>query len=138
MKHPGSSLLRRVLPVLVGLLLGAHALAQTDPLPSWNDGSAKKAIVDFVQATTMQGSAQFGAAAAAWRHLRPGRHAVGRAPDVLVPDVCAGPGAGAGQDQAATGQGRTLNDAGKPEGIHLSGWTVVSMKDDWKRVFAFE
>lgn len=34
MKHPGSSLLRRVLPVLVGLLLGAHALAQTDPLPS--------------------------------------------------------------------------------------------------------
>lgn len=64
----------------------------------------------------------------------------GRAPDVLVPDVCAGPGAGAGQDQAATGQGRTLNDndAGKPEGIHLSGWTVVSMKDDWKRVFAFE
>jgi hypothetical protein len=28
------------------------ASAQTDPLPSWNDGPAKKAIVDFVQATT--------------------------------------------------------------------------------------
>ena len=31
----------------------------TDPLPSWNDGAAKKAIVDFVQATTTQGSPQF-------------------------------------------------------------------------------
>ncbi|HSD43928.1 MAG TPA: HAD family hydrolase [Burkholderiales bacterium] len=30
-----------------------------DPLPSWNDGAAKKAIVDFVQATTTQGSPQF-------------------------------------------------------------------------------
>src|SRR5678810_288384 len=33
--------------------------AQTDPLPSWNDGPAKKAIVDFVQATTTQGSPTF-------------------------------------------------------------------------------
>src|SRR4029079_11817856 len=30
--------------------------AQTDPLPSWNNGPVKKAIVDFVQATTTQGS----------------------------------------------------------------------------------
>jgi len=41
------------------LALGTHALAQTDPLPSWNDGAAKKAIVEFVQATTAQGSPQF-------------------------------------------------------------------------------
>src|SRR5215472_6354408 len=33
--------------------------AQTDPLPSWNDGPAKKAIVEFVQATTAQGSPKF-------------------------------------------------------------------------------
>jgi len=33
--------------------------AQTDPLPSWNDGPAKKAIVDFVQVTTTQGSPKF-------------------------------------------------------------------------------
>ena len=37
----------------------AQALAQTDPLPSWNDGAAKKAIVEFVQATTTQGSPKF-------------------------------------------------------------------------------
>ena len=42
------------------LLAGAPwTLAQTDPLPSWNDGPAKKAIVEFVQATTTQGGAQF-------------------------------------------------------------------------------
>jgi phosphoserine phosphatase len=40
-------------------LLVAQASAQTDPLPSWNDGATKKAIVDFVQATTTQGGPQF-------------------------------------------------------------------------------
>ena len=34
----------------------APAAAQ-DPLPSWNDGAAKRAIVDFVQATTTAGNA---------------------------------------------------------------------------------
>jgi len=41
------------------LLLGANAQAQTDLLPSWNDGPAKKAIVDFVQATTDKASPKF-------------------------------------------------------------------------------
>jgi hypothetical protein len=36
------------------------------------------------------------------------------------------------------------NHAGKPEGIHLmigrrpQGWVVISMKNDWKRFFAFD
>ena len=41
------------------LAAGARANAQTDPLPSWNDGAAKKAIVEFVQSTTTQGSPKF-------------------------------------------------------------------------------
>ena len=41
------------------LLASGQAQAQTDALPSWNDGSAKKAIVEFVQATTTQGSPRF-------------------------------------------------------------------------------
>jgi hypothetical protein len=42
------------------LLAPALALAQaTDPLPSWNDGAAKKAIVEFVQATTDSSSPKF-------------------------------------------------------------------------------
>ncbi len=36
------------------------ALAQApDPLPSWNDGAAKRAIVEFVKATTTQGTPDF-------------------------------------------------------------------------------
>ena len=41
------------------LTLGLPARAQSDPLPSWNDGAAKKAIVEFVQATTTQGGPNF-------------------------------------------------------------------------------
>src|SRR6185369_6466996 len=39
------------------LTCGAHA--QGDPLPSWNDGAAKKAITDFVRSTTDQVSPKF-------------------------------------------------------------------------------
>ncbi|HKV14226.1 MAG TPA: HAD family hydrolase [Reyranella sp.] len=38
---------------------GSGAFAQTDPLGSWNEGAAKKAIVDFVQRTTTDGSPEF-------------------------------------------------------------------------------
>jgi phosphoglycolate phosphatase-like HAD superfamily hydrolase len=41
------------------LALGTHAQAQNDPLPSWNDGAAKQAIVTFVKDTTTQGSPKF-------------------------------------------------------------------------------
>ena len=33
--------------------------ATADPLPSWNDGAAKQAIVQFVHATTDSGAAGF-------------------------------------------------------------------------------
>jgi phosphoglycolate phosphatase-like HAD superfamily hydrolase len=35
------------------------AWAQTDPLPSWNEGAVKKSITDFVSRVTAQGSADF-------------------------------------------------------------------------------
>jgi phosphoglycolate phosphatase-like HAD superfamily hydrolase len=41
------------------LLVATVAQAQPDPLPSWNDGPAKQAIVEFVQTTTTQGSPKF-------------------------------------------------------------------------------
>src|SRR5690349_11308281 len=37
----------------------AWAQTPTDPLPSWNDGVAKRSILDFVAATTRQGSPDF-------------------------------------------------------------------------------
>src|SRR5262245_58304508 len=47
------------LAVVLGLAFGSQALAQTDPLPSWNEGAAKQAIVKFVQATTTPGGPKF-------------------------------------------------------------------------------
>ncbi|MGO4570709.1 HAD family hydrolase [Microvirga sp. 2TAF3] len=46
------------LPALSGPFLRFPASAQTptDPLPSWNDGAAKQAILDFVRATTDRAS----------------------------------------------------------------------------------
>ena len=41
------------------LLAGYPAFAQTDPLPSWNDGAPKKAIIDLVTRVTTQGSPDF-------------------------------------------------------------------------------
>jgi phosphoglycolate phosphatase-like HAD superfamily hydrolase len=65
-----STLNRRVLLAMMvavaslsAYLLPVSALAQTpsatDPLPSWNDGAAKQAIVDFVKATTDSASPKF-------------------------------------------------------------------------------
>ena len=58
---------RMMLAGFLFLLVFAEAYGQTDPstalgagpLPSWNDGPAKKAIVEFVKATTEKGSPQF-------------------------------------------------------------------------------
>jgi phosphoserine phosphatase len=45
--------------VAVALGFAATAASAQDPLPSWNDGSTKQAIVDFVKTTTTQGGPQF-------------------------------------------------------------------------------
>ena len=41
------------------VLLAGWASAQTDPLPSWNDGPTKQSIVKFVQAVTDRANAQY-------------------------------------------------------------------------------
>ncbi len=48
----------KLVSVLIFALIGETAAAQ-DPLPSWNDGAAKKAIVDFVTRVTAESSADF-------------------------------------------------------------------------------
>jgi phosphoglycolate phosphatase-like HAD superfamily hydrolase len=59
-----ASILRRVflapfLALGVVACLYSIALAQTDPLPSWNDGAIKKSITDFVARVTTQGGPDF-------------------------------------------------------------------------------
>jgi phosphoglycolate phosphatase-like HAD superfamily hydrolase len=66
--HSPSNINRRVLisslallPALSGMPLSAIAQTQMQggPLSSWNEGPAKQAILDFVKATTEQGSPKF-------------------------------------------------------------------------------
>jgi phosphoglycolate phosphatase-like HAD superfamily hydrolase len=47
------------LAAAVALSIGTPLLGQTDSLPSWNDGPAKRAILDFVARTTTAGSSDF-------------------------------------------------------------------------------
>src|SRR5262252_10191334 len=59
MKWRARHLLVLALAVVGGLASGTPVLAQTDPLPSWNEGAAKQAILKFVETTTMQGCPSF-------------------------------------------------------------------------------
>src|SRR5437868_4626353 len=61
MRHATVSDRVRLLLITLAVLMTASApsAAQGDPLPSWNDAAAKKAIVAFVQATTTQSSPRF-------------------------------------------------------------------------------
>jgi phosphoglycolate phosphatase-like HAD superfamily hydrolase len=45
--------------VAIGFAVSLQALAQTDPLVSWNDGPAKQVIVEFVHATIDQANPKF-------------------------------------------------------------------------------
>ena len=51
--------LARLLAAGVILMLTAPAIAQEAPLPSWNDGGARQAIVDFVESVTTEGGPDF-------------------------------------------------------------------------------
>ena len=59
MKHFQAFQFYRVLLFFAALILAAQARAEADSLPSWNEGPAKQSIIDFVKATTTQGSPQF-------------------------------------------------------------------------------
>lgn len=52
-----------ILPIrlfcLAAVLLVCGTYVHAEPLPSWNEGTAKQAIINFVQATTTAGSAEF-------------------------------------------------------------------------------
>jgi hypothetical protein len=59
MKSHVRVLLAFVLATAFGLAPDSRALAQTDPLVSWNDGPAKQAMVEFIHATTDHASPKF-------------------------------------------------------------------------------
>jgi phosphoglycolate phosphatase-like HAD superfamily hydrolase len=54
-----SKLSSALLAVVLACGLGSSAFAQGDPLPSWNEGKAKQAILDFVGKVTRDGGPDF-------------------------------------------------------------------------------
>jgi phosphoglycolate phosphatase-like HAD superfamily hydrolase len=48
-----------LLAALVALVLFGRAWASADPLPSWNEGPAKRAILELVESVTREGSDQY-------------------------------------------------------------------------------
>ena len=82
---------------LLAILIASYAtvIHAQDPLPSWNDGSAKQAIVDFVKTTTESGGANFVPPEERIATLlTQDALLLGRAPGVFAVDVLPGPCAG--------------------------------------------
>jgi hypothetical protein len=110
-----------VLPALSGTLLPVSASAQPTAsgrlLTSWNDGPAKQALFDFVRATIDVSSPSY--------VLPDHRIAVQR-------EYAYGPAQGLPDTKVGAFTPALYHEAKK------DGWTVISMKDDWERIFAFE
>jgi hypothetical protein len=101
----------------------APAFAQ-DPLSSWNDTAPKTAIVAFVEKVTKEGSPDF---------VPPNERIATFDNDGTL--WCAD-----GAREFAYGAESkigTFSDALMAE-AKKNAWTVISMKDDWKKIFAFE
>ncbi len=134
-----------VLPAFSSPLVTASAQAQTATstgvLPSWNEGAAKQAIVDFVRTTTDRASPTFvspeeriaafdqdgwtGAAAGA-------RLKVLLLHNDATREYAYGPAHGLPNSKVGTFTPALYDEAKK------NSWTVISMKNDWKRIFSFD
>lgn len=97
------------LTLAAGLGIATGALAQSDALPSWNDGPARQAIVEFVQKTTDTSSPDF---------APPAEREYAYGPADGLPDTKFG-----------------TFPASLMEAAKAKGWVVISMKKDWKTVF---
>ena len=98
---------RMMLAAVLVLLAGSQAHAQTDPLPSWNDGAAKKAIVEFVKATTEKSNPKFVAPEA--RIAVFDQDGTTWVEQPMYTQVVLLPGASAGGGESKAGTWQTLN-----------------------------
>ena len=85
---------------------------KTDPLPSWNEGPIKTALIEFVKTTSDPSHP----------HLMLLIHH-----DDAVREYSYGP-----DTKVGTFSNALMDEAKK------QGWFVVSMKKDWKKIFSFE
>jgi hypothetical protein len=137
---------RRQTLLAAGLVCAAALIATAahaaDPLPSWNDGKAKQSIVAFVEKVTKPGSpdyvpseeriATFGNSDGDLQMLQ--WTAAGPGPRFcLYVDHTDAEREWAYDRKSSIGR----LDKGLDE-AKAKGWTVVSMKDDWRIIYPFE
>ncbi len=116
----------RLAAACLALATIASPVQAADPLPSWNDGPAKKAILDFVAKTTNEKSPDFVPVAE--------RIAVFDNDGTLWCEQHTDADREYAYDRKSPfGRlDKALDEAPK------RGWIIVNMKDDWRRVFAFD
>jgi hypothetical protein len=103
------------------LLRTTLALAQdASPLASWNDGPPKQSIIDFVRTAGVHGAGGGSRLMMLLLH------------DDARREYAYGPAQGLPDTKVGTFT-QALYDEAKRD-----GWTIISMKNDWKRIFAFE
>jgi hypothetical protein len=74
--------------LFIGILAITNFVLAADPLPSWNDGAAKKAVIDFVVKVTTQGSPDFVKPAERIATFDNDRTLLGRTADVFSITFC--------------------------------------------------
>lgn len=129
------SLTRRAFAIALIVTLGApvdHVRAEKH-LQSWNDGPAKQAIVDFVKATTDTSSSSFDRRMLEYTKAGGGaRLAMLLLHDDAAREYAYGPADNLPDTKVGTFTQELYGEAKN------KGWVVISMKNDWRRVFAFE
>ena len=115
------------------------ARAAQDPLPAWNDGSSKRAIIDFVQRVTTSGGPDFVPTAeriavfdndgTLWTQ-QPAYFQLLFAIDRIKALAPKHP-EWKTQQPLQVVLDKALDETGQ------KGWTVVDMKKDWKTVYPF-
>lgn len=146
---PPFSTFARILVLGTLVVLGANAQAQTDPLPSLNGGAAKQSILTFIKETTTPGSPRFVDPVAriatfdqdgttwveqpAYTQLMFAFNQVAVMASMLVHHDDAAREYAYGPESKVG----TFSDALMAE-AKQRGWVVISMKRDWKRIFAWQ
>lgn len=112
------------------VLCGVGDFAQdTDHLPSWNNGHATQAIIDFVDRATKSGGADFVPEAQRVAAIDIPRQAAGPRFMGLVHHTDSERECAYDRDSQIGKLDKVLDEATAKD------WTVVDMKKDWARIF---
>jgi hypothetical protein len=119
----------------------ANRQDRTDPLPAWHDNQVKERIIAFVKRVTDKHSAYYvppqdRIATFAAGNVRSGG-------DIGMLTYCQGRKGASFQLLVNHDDAKREFAYAEPKGESLKaaadqGWNVVSMRDDWRQVFAFE